>query len=191
VAEVVALDTVEIEAFVLDSHVGFVDLGEDVVVSVSALPGQVFTGRVTAVVPQADERTRTFPVRIAVPNVIGDGGPAIKAGMLAQVTLQTGATQRATLVPKDALVLGGPTPMVYVVVPDPQNAQQKIASPMPVQIGVAAGGQIQVLPSPAAKGGAIKPGDQVVVLGNERLRPGQQVEVTDSRAAAASSTGDK
>ena len=35
---------------VLDRHVGFVDLHEDALVNISALPGQVFTGRVSAVV---------------------------------------------------------------------------------------------------------------------------------------------
>ncbi|MBL8849371.1 MAG: efflux RND transporter periplasmic adaptor subunit [Planctomycetaceae bacterium] len=185
VAEIVALDTVEIEAFVLDSHVGYIELNEDVVISVPALPGQVFTGRVTAVVPQADERTRTFPVRVQVPNEIGGGGPVLKAGMLAQVTLQTGATQQATLVPKDSLVLGGPAPMVFVVVADPQNAKQQIASPVLVEIGIANGNLIQVLPSPAAKGMLVKPGDRVVVLGNERLRPGQPVELAETPAAAA------
>ena len=49
---------------------------------------------------------------------------------------------------------------------------------MPVDLGVASGGQIEVLPSAAAKGAALKPGDQVVVLGNERLRPEQPVIVT-------------
>jgi HlyD family secretion protein len=179
VAEVVALDTVEIEAFVLDRHVGFVELGEDVLVSVPALTGKVFTGQVSAVVPQADDRTRTFPVRVQVKNEIGGGGPVIKAGMLAQVTLQTGQSQNGTLVPKDALVLGGPMPMVYMVVPaDPKDPKQLKVVPMPVELGVASGGQIQVLPSAAAKGAALKAGDQVVVLGNERLRPEQPVIVT-------------
>ena len=35
--------------------------------------------------------------------------------------------------PKDALVLGGPVPMVYVVVPDQKDPAKKSASPMPVE----------------------------------------------------------
>ena len=179
VAEVVALDTVEIEAHVLDSHVGFIGLADDVVVNIKALPGHIFTGKVSAVVPQADERTRTFPVRIAVENEIGESGPIIKGGMLAQVTLQTGSNQDATLVPKDALVLGGPMPMVYLVVPDPNGPTKLKVAPMPVEIGVAEEGYIQVLPSPAARGAFVKPDDQVVVLGNERLRPDQPIQISE------------
>jgi multidrug efflux pump subunit AcrA (membrane-fusion protein) len=100
--------------------------------------------------------------------------------MLAQVMLQTGPTQDAVLIPKDALVLGGPVTMVYLVAPDPKGPSKFKAVPLPVEIGVAAGGQIQVLPSPAAQGAFVKPGDQVVVLGNERLRPNQPILISDS-----------
>jgi RND family efflux transporter MFP subunit len=178
VAEILELDQVEIEAFVLDSHVAHVDLGEEVTVTIPALAGKVFRGPVVAVVPQANETTRTFPVRVQVANEIRDGQPLIKAGMLARVILATGPAQEATLVPKDALVLGGPVPMVFVVSPDEKDPDQKTARPVPVEIGVASGGRIQVLPSAAAQGAVVKPGDQVVVLGNERLRPGQPVKVT-------------
>jgi multidrug efflux pump subunit AcrA (membrane-fusion protein) len=142
-----------------------------------ALTGQVFSGTVVAVVPQSDERTRTFPVRVLVNNPIRNDQPLIKAGMLANVTLQTGVNQEATLVPKDALVLGGTVPMVFVVVPDEKNPQQQTVRPVAVELGVASEGRIQVLPSSAAQGVVVKPGDQVVVLGNERLRPGQPVMV--------------
>ena len=117
-------------------------------------------------------------MRVLVANEIRDGQPLIKAGMLARVILATGPAHDATLVPKDALVLGGPVPMVFVVTPDEKDPNQKSARPVPVEIGVASGGRIQVLPSAAAQGAVVKPGDQVVVLGNERLRPGQPVKVT-------------
>jgi RND family efflux transporter MFP subunit len=181
VAEIVALDSVDIEAFVLDSHVAHVELGEDVLVNVPAIPDRVFTGKVIAIVPQADERTRTFPIKVRVPNEITPGGPAVKAGMLARVTLQTGPAHDAVLVPKDSIVLGGPAPMVYVVAPDPKDPKQSVALPVPVEIGVAHENLVQVQPAAQGGGQAVKPGDKVVVLGNERLRPGQAVEVTGVR----------
>lgn len=185
VAEVVALDTVEIEAFVLDQHVGFVTKGEDVQVRIPSLPDRLFTGQVSAVVPQSDAQTRTFPVRVKVDNEFVDELPVIKSGMLARVTLQTGAVRKAMLVPKDAIVLGGPVPMVYIVVPDAKDPKQSVAQPIPVDIGVASGDKLQVLPTTGAQAAFLKAGDQVVVLGNERLRPGQPVMVTDVRKDAA------
>ncbi len=123
------------------------------------------------IVPQADVRARTFPVKVRVHNEITSAGPLIKSGMLARVSLPTGAKQNALLVPKDALVLGGPMPVVYVISsPDPTTSKQSQVAAVPVELGVAQGNLIQVT-------GAIVAGQFVVVQGNERLRPGQTVSI--------------
>lgn len=170
VAEVVALDEVHVTASVLESHVAHVREGSEVRVEVAAVPDRVFTGQVAYVVPQGDLRARTFPVVVSVKNEITDEGPLLKSGMLARVALATGTVQQATLVPKDAIVLGGQTPMVYVVEGGAVRA-------VPVQLGVASGGLIE------AKG-ELKAGESVVVRGNERLRPGITVRVVEELAAA-------
>ena len=169
VAEVVALDEVDVVAQVLENHAAHVELGQVVRVEVPALPGHIFTGRVVAVVPQADLRSRTFPVGVRVKNELAGSGPLLKSGMLAKATLPTGPQTKAMLVPKDALVLGGPQPAVYVVVPAEKEGQT--VRPVPVALGIASGPLIQIA-------GDVKPGDQVVVRGNERLRPGQPIKVT-------------
>lgn len=132
-----------------------------------AMPNQVFQGQVARIVPEADLRSRTFPVKVYVANPIVGGAHLLKAGMLANVTIPVGKPQRSTLVPKDALVLGGPTPMVYVVGADP-TSKQPIAMPVPVRTGLSQGNYIQVT-------GEIAAGKQVVVRGNERLRPMQPI----------------
>ncbi len=173
VAEVIALDQVDVSVQVLENHVPHVRLGMEVRVEVPAIPNQVFTGKVALIVPQADVRARTFPVKVRLKNTITkDGGPLLKSGMLARAVLPTGPQQSALLVSKDALVLGGPTPMVYVVDPAADNKKQGKARPVPVQVGVAQGRLIQVK-------GDLKPGQQVVIRGNERLRPGQDVVISE------------
>ena len=93
--------------------------------------------------------------------------------MLARVTLAVGKPQLATLVPKDALVLGGETPRVYVVQRDAKDARRGTATPVPVEIGVADGGFIQI-------SGTVTKGQLVVVRGNERLLPfGQPVQILE------------
>ncbi len=169
VAEVVALDEVDVVAQVLENHAAHVEIGQVVRVEVPALPGHVFTGRVVSVVPQADLRSRTFPVGVRVKNELAGSGPLLKSGMLAKTTLPTGPQTKAMLVPKDALVLGGPQPAVYVVIPAEKEGQT--VRPVPVALGIASGPLIQIV-------GDLKPGDQVVVRGNERLRPGQPIKVT-------------
>lgn len=175
VAEVVALDEVDIEAFVLESHVPHVRVGVEVRVEVPALPHELLTGTVALIVPQADVRSRTFPVKVRVKNAIVEGIPLLKAGMLARVTLPTGPRQKSLLVPKDALVLGGPTPIVYVVDRESANSKQGKSRAVPVELGVADGRLIQVK-------GDLKPGQLVVVQGNERLRPMQDVILSEQTA---------
>lgn len=170
VAEIAALDEVEITAQVVEQHVPFIKVGSQVTVEIPALPGQPFPGIVTAIVPQANLQARTFPVKVRVKNAITSDGPLLKAGMYARVVLPTGDKQLALVVPKDALVLGkGPQPLVYVVEQGPEGKPSK-ALPVPVQIGVSSGKGIQVI-------GDLRAGQLVAVEGNERIF-GDQVMIS-------------
>jgi RND family efflux transporter MFP subunit len=170
VAEIAALDEVEVTAYVVEQFVPHIRAGMQVSVELPALAGRNFTGVVSAVVPQADVQARTFPVKVRVKNEVTGNEPLIKSGMYVRVMLPTGTKQLATLVPKDALVLGGPQPTVFVVDMAAPNAQQGKARPVTVQLGIADGTWIHVT-------GAVTPGQLVVVRGNERLRPGQDVQI--------------
>lgn len=193
VATVVALDEIEIEAHVLDAQIDPIRVGMPVRVEVPALRQPLFVGAVEHVSPQSDLKSRTFPVHVKVTNIIRDDGPTLKAGMVARVTLPVGQPRESLVVPKDAIVFGGPAPVVYVVGPMPPPAEPpkgappaeapkgpppESVRPVRVELGSADGNGIEVL-------GDLKAGDRVVILGNERLRPGQPVRVTKEVAAPA------
>lgn len=177
VVEVAALDEVDVMAHVVEDQVPYVEIGSEVRVDIPALPRELFTGRVVSVLPQGDTRARTFPVKVRVRNEAGASGPRIKSGMYARVTLPTGARAEGLLVPKDSLVLGGPQPLVYAVVPG-EGGKGWVSRPVPVQLGVAQGDKIQVV-------GDLQSGQRVVVRGNERLRPGQPLDPVAPDAAPA------
>ncbi|UUO08820.1 efflux RND transporter periplasmic adaptor subunit [Blastopirellula sp. J2-11] len=177
--DVVELDEVDITAYVAEHHVPYVVLGAEVRIEVSAIPDRIFTGTVVAIVPQADVRTRTFPVKVRVTNEIQNGVPLLKAGMLARVQLPTGGTKQALLCPKDALVLGAGKAAVYITAPGPNNTT--IVQLVPVQLGVTSGDRIEII-------GQIPPGSQVVTRGNERLRPGQAINVLARTESLSSPT---
>ncbi|QDT49176.1 Cation efflux system protein CusB precursor [Symmachiella dynata] len=168
VMELVALDYVEVQAFVTENHAAFVKPDMTVRVEIPALPDRLFTGFVSAIIPQADARARTVPIRVRVKNEITEAGPILKWGMYARVELPTGSMQQAVMVPKDALVLGGPKPLVYIV--EVGKNQSGTVKAVPVELGVATKNLIQVK-------GPIQVGESVVVEGNERLRPGQNVVI--------------
>ena len=112
----------------------------------------------------ADARARTFTVKVRLDNDLSSGQPLLKAGMLARVTLPVGKPEPQVLVPKDAVVLGQ-SPTVFVAQND---GGKSVVRPVPVQLGSAHGQWFAVA-------GDVKAGDPLIVEGNERVRPGQEV----------------
>lgn len=168
VAEVVEVDPIEIRVAVQESYIPRLSLGMSARIDVEALPSQTFVGTVAAIVPKADEKSRTFPVRVALKNQQqADGTPLLKPGMFAKVELPVDQKSHVLLVPKDSLVLGGPQPMIYVVALDAKT-KKKTVQPVPVQLGIAMNSWIEVR-------GELKAKQEVVVEGNERLRPGAEI----------------
>jgi RND family efflux transporter MFP subunit len=169
VAEIIALDPIEIDVAVPEAYIAHVMLGASVQVTIPAVADQTFTGSVARIVPQADLRSRSFPVKIRLKNPKSAAGHVLKSGMLARVTMAVGPRQQAMLVPKDALILGGPSPGIMVVQRE-AGASNPVARLVPVQLGVAEESMIQVI-------GELRGDDQVIVVGNERIRPGQPISV--------------
>ena len=168
VAEVASIDEVDVVVQVVEDYISFVRPGVDVTVEIPAIPDHQFVGKTIATIPQGDVRARTFPVKIRVANAIGTDGPLIKSGMYARASLPVAKKHEAIMVPKDAVVLGGPQPIVVVI--EGAAAQGETGTPItvPVKLGTSQGNLIQVT-------GNVQPGQMVVVQGNERIRPGQKV----------------
>jgi RND family efflux transporter MFP subunit len=171
VAEIVELDELEVSVMVLENHIPHIGVGASAVVSVPAVPNRRFEGQVTRIAPLAELKSRSFPVKIGIKNPIVGDRHLLKAGMLARATLLVGQTKVAQIVPRDAIVLAA-KPFVYVVDPAPEGMQK--VRPVEVETGVAVDDWIEVR-------GQIKTGDQVVVEGNERRRPGDLVRVISVR----------
>lgn len=181
VAEVIELDPIEVRIFVPEeSIVGLQRVlatdrqaGGDTesLVTFDALPDEVFVGKIHRIVPQADLRSRAFPVLIRIPNPKTDIGRKLSAGLLARVSLPVGESRERTLVPKDALVLGGAVPTVMVVSKGPEGETVRA---VPVTLGAAVDELIAV-------DGELRAGDLVVIEGNERLRPGQAIRIQSQR----------
>lgn len=119
---------------------------------------------VRAVVPEENPLTRTKEVRLTP---IDDG---VLAGMAANqsvtIDVPAGAVREVTSVHKDAVLTRGGKQVVYVVVDGKVNIS-------PVTLGEAIGQRFIVL-------SGLNPGDKVVVRGNERLRPGQNVSIKNT-----------
>ena len=117
-------------------------------------------GIVRTVVAVGDENTHQFELRLDI-----EGNP-FEIGQTLRISIPTSGFREVLTVPRDALVLRPEGQSVFVV--DANNQARQVR----VTVGVGQGDHIEIL-------GAVSPGDKVVIRGNERLQPGQAVEVMD------------
>jgi RND family efflux transporter MFP subunit len=118
-------------------------------------------GVVRTVVAVGDENTHQFELRLDL-----EGNP-FPVGQTLRVSVPRDDQREVLAVPRDALVLRPEGQSIFIV--DTNNQAQQIR----VTTGVGSGEHIEVM-------GAVSPGDRVVIRGNERLQPGQPVNIMDS-----------
>jgi cobalt-zinc-cadmium efflux system membrane fusion protein len=129
------LATVWLLANVREGDAPAVRLGQPAEVTVLALPGRTFTGRVAWVGAALDPVTHRLPVRIEVPNRDG----ALKPMMFASFTIATSEATTAPAVPESALVYDGEVARVFAVGVDGSIAGRE------VRVGRRQGGMIEIL----------------------------------------------
>jgi Cu(I)/Ag(I) efflux system membrane fusion protein len=108
-AEVNGLSQVWLNAAVPEAMAGQVRVGEPATATLAAFPGEAFTGRVTAILPQAQTESRTLTARIELANPRG----RLRPGMFATVQFG-GLTQPALLVPSEAVIRTGRRTLVML-----------------------------------------------------------------------------
>ncbi len=100
-----------LEATVDESDLRFVKLGASVPVAIDALGGEL-TGKVVQLVPVADPASRSFVVKIQLPN-----DARLRSGIFGRAHFTRGERQ-AVMVPETAILRRGQLQGVYVVSPD-------------------------------------------------------------------------
>jgi len=164
----VDLSEARIGVGVAGREVPLVAEGQVARVRVPSLGERGFAGRVSAISPTTDPRTRTWPVDITVPNPDGE----LRAGMVARVQIVVGERQ-AVVVPEGAVVEGEQT-VVFAIEGD-------VAVRRVVDLGRSADGLVEVR-------SGVTPGEQVAVLGSQHLSDGVKVSIytmSDSDAGAS------
>lgn len=174
VAEVISLGAVE----------AWVDVPERLVERLGE-PGAKIRVRVPAtgdeiealqwtVVPDADPRSRLFPVRIVLENP----GERFRPGMSALGLTPTGVTEQTVTVHKDAMLRDDAGEFVFFAAPDQDGGH--VALPARVVRLFATGDRV------AIRSGSLPPGAMVVVEGNERMYPTQPLNIMNPPPAERS-----
>jgi Cu(I)/Ag(I) efflux system membrane fusion protein len=142
------LDTVWVNAEVPESQVSLVRPGNPVEARAPALPGTVFKGRVSALLPEINAATRTLKARVELANP----GSRLVPGMFATVNFTPATRMEVLLVPTEAVIQTGKRSVVIVAQDGGKFA------PVDVETGIEAGGRTEI-----RKG--LEAGQKVVVSG--------------------------
>lgn len=137
--------------------------GKAVPISVEALPGIGFEGKVTSVAHVADPETRLFQVEVTLPN----GRMTLKPGMIASLTLSdAAAVAPVPVVPLSAVIRDRDNPADFAVV----VVENKTAKIRRVNLGPTFGDVLAVT-------SGLRPGERVIRAGATMIADGETVEV--------------
>ncbi len=154
------LSTIKADFSVPETFISALARGQEITAHVAAYPKRRFKGVVTVISPRVDPTTRAVTVRAQLPNADG----ALKPGMLIVIDVIQ-ARRTALQVPEEALIPIRDRTYLYVV--DAGNKARR----REVRIGKRRPGTVEII-------SGLKPGEQVVVEGTSRVRPGARVRIT-------------
>src|SRR5260221_11605275 len=167
--------TVWVNAEVRESEAAQVKVGSAIEARAAALPGKVFKGKVSAILPEVNPATRTLKARVEIANP----GAELKPGMFVSVNFTPAARKEVLVVPSEAVIQTGKRSVVVVA-----QAEGKF-TPVEVEIGMEANGQTEI-----RKG--LEAGQKVVVSGqflidSEASLRGSEARMAEGPSAAGSS----
>jgi Cu(I)/Ag(I) efflux system membrane fusion protein len=160
------LDTVWVNAEVPEAQSGEVQVGNPVEARTPGLPGKVFKGKVSAILPEVNPTTRTLKARVELANPRTE----LKPGMFATVNFTPVARREALLVPSEAVIRTGRRTVVIVTQGDGRFA------PVDVQAGLEAGGETEIRSGLAA-------GQRVVLSGQFLIDSEANLRASETRMA--------
>jgi multidrug efflux pump subunit AcrA (membrane-fusion protein) len=162
VISVLDLNPVKVRVAIPEDEIGKVHEGARATVTIPSLDGKEFEGKVETVGVAADPASRTYAVKIAVPN------PArlLRAGMVSQAKVLGTTTVNAITVPGNA-IMHDPKGVAHVYVYSPE--QQRVYARR-VEVGGLIGNEVEIRSGLAGD-------EQVVVAGQQNVREGSPAKV--------------
>jgi multidrug efflux system membrane fusion protein len=147
-----------------DNAIGRIKLGQRQAITTDALPDE-FSGRVSAISPAADPKSRVYSVEVTIPNPHNQ----LKSGMIASLALGGEILPTNVLaVPLSAVIRDPQNPQAFAVLVTDGTGDPVIVRSRTVDLGDAYGNMIQVF-------GGIKAGERVVTAGSTLVRSGDKV----------------
>lgn len=151
------IDVLKVDFAVPELALPDLAVGQTVRVTVDALPGREFEGKVYAIDPLVEAKGRSIAIRAHIDNAKKE----LRPGLFARIALVTARIDGAMLVPEEVIVPIGRDKFVFRIV-DGKAAMTKVG------VGLRRPGEVQITSGLAA-------GDTVVTAGQIKLRDGVPV----------------
>ncbi len=162
VLSIVNLNPAKVRIGVPEAEIAKIAPGAKAEVSLPSLGGRCFEGRVEIIGVSAEAASRTYAVKIVVPNP----GPVLLAGMVAEARISGPAKERVLTIPGEAIVRDPQgAANVYVYFADRQRVYARR-----IEVGSPVGGEVEIRSGLSAD-------DQIVVAGEQKLREGSLVQI--------------
>jgi membrane fusion protein (multidrug efflux system) len=153
--EIVDIDSMKLDFRIPEIYLPQIARGQPLNIQLSAFPGEVFTGEVTAISPQISEQGRNILVRAVLPNK----DKKLRPGLFAKVQLLVDE-QNLIVIPEEAIIPQGKRFLVYIYKNDK-------VTPITVELGQRIKGSVAVT--------GINAGDVVITAGQLKLQPGSPI----------------
>jgi multidrug efflux pump subunit AcrA (membrane-fusion protein) len=148
----------QLEVAVEESRLGTIHLGEQAQLQIEALGNTELTGSVEEIVPASDPNSRSYIVKVSVPNL---AGVQLRSGVYGKARFISGQRQ-ALAIPKTAISQRGQLTGVFVV------DQSGVARLRLIKIGRAFGDNVEIL-------SGLNAGDLIVINGPATIQDGTRV----------------
>ena len=161
-----ALQPIYVDYALPERHLDQISVGQAVEIEVQAYPGEVFTGRITAVNPGIDPGTRSLQVRA----VMETPQARLRPGMFAEVRPVLPQRPAVLTLPQTAITYNPYGDSVFVIQEGESGASVQRRQ---VKTGGVRNGRVEIVQG-------LQPGERVVVAGQVKLRNEQAVVVDNS-----------
>lgn len=160
------LDPIYADFTVPERYLSTLAVGQAIEVEVAAYPDETFTGRVTAISPKVEEKTRN----VVLQGTLGNADLRLRPGMFARVSVLVGEIDELLTLPRSAITFYPYGESVFMV---EERDGDLVVERRQVTTGRIRDGRVEVVSGLAL-------GEQVVSAGQLKLRNGQRVRIDNS-----------
>lgn len=148
---------IKVDFNIPEKAAGALSIGQEVAITVDALPDKEFRGMVYALDPKIDEQGRSIALKAIIPNL----DYMLKPGYFARVQLIEERKDAALMIPEEAIVPVGKDAFVFVVEGD-------LVKRVKVETGIRRAAEVEILSGLSA-------GQKVVTAGQIKIQDGSKV----------------